>query len=248
MLMRSHLMKFAVAVLTSVVTMQAESRALPEKPDMHAADARSSIVVIGASYAKSWPVKQLAGRPVINRGVGGQETHDLLARFENDVVAERPFAVVIWGFINDIFRSPPEALAARKETIKRNVTEMVTLARRNGIQPVLATEVTMRGKASLKNTVMGWIGRALGKRSYADNINGHVQEINDWIRNYAKQQTIPLLDLQPVLAEADGLRKKEYTMEDGSHLTEAAYGALTRYAEPELPRLLAAASAKAATR
>lgn len=242
--------RLMVAALSLTGAMQASADTLLEKRDVNAANtAGSSIVVIGASYAKGWSVKQLAGRPVINRGVGGQETHDLVARFERDVVAERPFAVIIWGFINDIFRSPPDALAARKETIKRNMTQMVEVARRNGIQPVLATEVTMRGKASSwADTAMSWIGKAMGKRSYADNINEHVQEINAWIRDYAKQQAIPLLDLQPVLADANGLRKKEYAKEDGSHLTEAAYDALTRYTEPELPRLLAAASAKAATR
>lgn len=244
-----HRMPLMVAVLSLAGGAQASANPLPEKHGVTATTtAGSSIVILGASYARSWPVKQLAERPVINRGVAGQETHELLARFEKDVVTERPAVVIIWGFINDIFRSSPEALAARKEAIKQNVTQMVELARRNGIQPVLATEVTMRDKASWADTAMSWIGRAMGKRSYADNINEHVQEINAWIRDYAKQQTIPLLDLQPVLADANGLRKKEYAKKDGSHLTEAAYGALTRYTEPELPRLLAAASAKAPTR
>ena len=60
--------------------------------------------------------------PVINRGVAGQQSFELLARFDNDVVPERPRAVILWGFINDIFRAPsdtePRSLGCAKATQK----------------------------------------------------------------------------------------------------------------------------------
>lgn len=231
------------AAFISAASLNADARTPSEKPAVKTTQTGSSeIVIIGASYAKDWPVQQLAGRPVVNRGIGGQESHDIHARFEKDVVAQRPSAVIIWGFINDIFRAAPEALPTKKEAIKKNITEMVELARRNGVRPILATEVTMRGKRSATDTVMGWIGKLLGKRSYADNINGHVLEVNDWMRQYANANGVPLLDLQSVLAESSGLRKKEYTKDDGSHLTPAAYDALTNYVDPALSRALTMAS------
>lgn len=194
----------------------------------------TDIVIIGASYAKGWQTTSLAGRSVSNYGVGGEETTAMLARFERDVVANRPSAVIIWGFINDIFRSTPEELPGKIEIIKSNLTRMVDIARSAGITPILATEVTMRGKNTFKDTVAGWIGALTGKRGYPEYINGHVQHVNDWLRQYASANKIVLLDLQPVLAEPGGLRRKEYATDDGSHLPPAAYEALTRYAEPLL--------------
>lgn len=194
------------------------------------------IVIIGASYAKGWNAPQLAGRPVINVGIGGQESHEVAARFEKDALTAQPAAVIVWGFINDITRSTPEALPARKEAIKKNLTQMVDAARRANVTPILATEVTLGSKGSFTDKAMAWLGKLLGKRSYANNINAHVQYVNNWVRQYAKSNGIVLLDIQPVLAEPDDMRKSEYTKEDGSHLTPAAYEALTKYAEPELTR------------
>lgn len=196
--------------------------------------AHPDVVIIGASYAKGWEVTRLAGRSIRNYGVAGEETSAVLARFERDVVAHRPSVVIIWGFINDIFRASPAELPAKLETIKSNLRRMVEISRENGITPILATEVTIRGKNTVKDTVAGWIGSLTGKTGYPEYINSHVQSVNEWMRQYAQANGILLLDLQPVLAERSGLRRKEYATDDGSHLTAAAYEALTRYAEPVL--------------
>lgn len=234
----------ALATLAmSSITMGAQDRIMPEKKTMQVVTGAPSIIIIGASYAKGWTVERLAGLPVLNRGVGGEETADVLARFKKDVVNQKPSNVIIWGFINDIFRSSHDGLPARKEAIKNNIAQMVDLARSGGVRPILATEVTMgSGKDSMKEILMAWVGKLIGKRSYADHINGHVQQVNDWMREYAATNGIVLLDLQAALAEPSGLRKREYTQEDGSHLTPAAYDALTRYADPELARLFMSAN------
>ena len=55
-----------------------------------------SLVILGASYAYGWGTPALPGYDrVINRGVGGEETGDMLKRFAADVVAAKPDAVLI---------------------------------------------------------------------------------------------------------------------------------------------------------
>lgn len=213
--------------------------AATDNRDIRGVNDRATIVILGASYAKDWPVTQLAGSSVRNHGVGGDETSAMLARFEQDVVAHKPTAVIIWGFINDIFRSNADTLPDKIATTKNNLTQIIDRARRNGIKPIVATEVTIRPAKSLTNEVIGWISRLRGKRSYADYVNEHVLSVNDWLRTYARTNEIALLDLQPVLADADGLRKRVYATDDGSHLTPAAYEALTRFAESPLSQYLA---------
>jgi lysophospholipase L1-like esterase len=74
------------------------------------------------------------------------------------------------------------------------------------------------------------VGTILKKTSYQEYVNGHVLEVNRWIREYATQQRIPLLDFQPLIADKKGFRKKEFATEDGTHISAAAYEKLTDHA------------------
>lgn len=196
------------------------------------------VVVIGASYAAGWKVDELTGLTVLNKGVGGQESHEMLARFERDVVAQMPRFVIIWGFINDIFRAQRDRLPERLERTKQDLRAMVDLAQTNGIQPILATEVTTAEPGGIVNTLRGWLGRLRGKQSYAQFISKEVMTVNEWLRRYAAEKGVPLLDIERLFAGPDGLRLRDYTAEDGSHITRAGYQALTEHARMNLPRLL----------
>lgn len=78
------------------------------------------------------------------------------------------------------------------------------------------------------------IGKLLGKASYQDYINGHVSEVNRWIRELAAREGILLLDLERVLADPQNVRKKEYALPDGSHISPQGYEAIRRYSEERL--------------
>jgi len=191
---------------------------------------KKGLVVIGASYARGWTDASWGGFAIVNKGVDGEQSFEMLARFKRDVLDERPDVVIIWGFINDIFRSNREGIDPALERTRGNITKMVDLARANGIKPVIATEVTIRGRSGVKETIASWIGRIKGGESYQDFVNRHVLRTNQWIREYSIEQRIQLLDFQPLLADGAGRRKREYAMEDGSHLSALAYNRLSQYA------------------
>ena len=199
-----------------------------------ASTGRQRLVVIGASYARGWTDFSPGKFTVVNKGVDGDQSSGMLARFKKDVIDERPDVVIIWGFINDIFRSNREGIDPTLERTRKNMTEMVDLAKANGIKPVLATEVTIRGRSGIKETIASWLGRIKGGESYQDYVNRHVFRTNQWIREYALEQGILLLDFQPILADGEGRRKPEYATEDGSHLSTAAYARLSQYAAEKL--------------
>ena len=202
---------------------------------------RNQVVILGASYAAGWHPK-VAGVTIVNKGVAGQETFQLRERFAADVVALSPRAVVIWGFVNDVFRAPRPQVASRLERTRANLREMIALARENGIEPILATEVTVRPPLAFSETVMAWVGWMLGKESYQDYVNGHVVVVNRWIRDLARTERLLLLDLEPVLADGSGIRRREFSKEDGSHISPAGYAALDAYAQPMLAAHFAAAA------
>ena len=229
-MMNSPLMRFMGIVLMAIAVTHAEMQDASAADNKVSAGSKMAMVIIGASYAKGWNVVALDGMPVINKGVGGEQTHEMLARFDRDVIAVKPRVVLIWGFINDVFRSEPEEREEKLQRTRENLRNMVDKARRSGVVPILATEVTLPGDEGVVASAMAWIGKMRGKQSYQDQINNHVIEINQWIRGLAAEQKLVLLDFEKALADEDGRRKREYTTEDGTHLSARADEALTHYA------------------
>lgn len=194
-----------------------------------------TIVVIGASYAGGWdPGRPIAGYRIVTKGVSGEQSSQVLARFETDTLALKPDAVIIWGFINDIFRADRARMAQALEGTRKNVLTMIESARRAGIVPILASEVTIRGEDRWSELPARLIGRILGKEGYQDYINRHVSETNRWMREAAAHDGILLLDFEVVLADKHGARRKEFATKDGSHISQRGYEALTHYAEGRL--------------
>jgi lysophospholipase L1-like esterase len=210
-----------------MATRHGDGQAVPDQPT-------GPVVLLGASYASNWKLPDLAGRPVVNKGVAGQESWEMLARFDRDVLALAPSAVILWGYINDIFRAPRDGMDKAMARARASFEEMIGRARAAGIEVILATEVTIRPKDEWGEMAAGWVGWVLGKESYQDYINKRVSELNVWLREKAAQEKLFLLDLQPVLAEASGQRQKAFTREDGSHISPEGYAALSAYAVPLL--------------
>jgi len=188
-----------------------------------------AIIIMGASYAAGLDLETLMDRQVINKGVGGEQSFESLTRFDQEVIAEKPAAVILWGFINDIFRSDREKVAAAVERIKSSYMAMIEKARQNGITPIIATEVTMSLRPGFKAWARSLIPRMMGKTSYQEYINGHVMRVNQWLKQYADEKGILLLDLQAVLAEGDVMRKTRYAQADGSHISDEGYRRIGEY-------------------
>ena len=210
--------------------MQPRSMANPNGP----------VVVLGASYALGWPLERIGDTPVINKGITGQQSFELLERFERDVVPAKPRAVIVWGFINDVFRSPATSIDQTLERTRKSYVEMIALARKHGIEPIIATELTARPQTGLMAEVMNFGGMVLGKVGYQDQINRHVLATNDWLRELARQEGVLILDFQGTLAEPGGRRRRAFSQPDGSHVTPAGYAMLTSYSVPILQEFLVA--------
>ncbi|HCC86033.1 MAG TPA: acylhydrolase [Porphyromonadaceae bacterium] len=97
------------------------------------------VVFMGNSITEGWITQMpefFAGKPYINRGIGGQTTPQMLIRFRQDVIHLRPKVVVILAGINDIAgNTGPSTL----EMIEDNLHSMTELAQVNGIQVVLCS-------------------------------------------------------------------------------------------------------------
>lgn len=200
-----------------------------------------TIVVIGASYAESWnPERTIAGYRLVNKGAHGQETFEMLARFQTDVIAFKPNAVIVWGFSNDVHRSDRDRINHTLRRTKENILAMIRLAKQSSITPILATDIPILHEDEWSEVFKAEIGKILGKESYQDYFNRHVVETNRWIRDTVAREEILLLDLEAVLADQHGVRSKESARPDGRHISLKGYEALTHYIENRLSISLAA--------
>ncbi|HEU0224004.1 MAG TPA: GDSL-type esterase/lipase family protein, partial [Steroidobacteraceae bacterium] len=221
----------AAAVSAPANSRPAGADVQPNSPDA------PSLVILGASYAKGWGTPPLPGFVrVTNRGVGGEETGGMLARFPGDVVAARPDAVLIWGHVNNITRAAPDKIEDAKKSARDHFAEMLRLARAAGIEPILATEIPWTEPGGIVNTLYGWYAAIMGKTSYATRVSAHVREVNEYLKSLCRRENCRVLDFEAVFADEDGTRKSEYAAEDGSHISQAGYDALTAYAARELRR------------
>ena len=70
---------------------------------------------------------------ILNRGVKGQRSDEILSRFERDVVKANPVVVIVLAGVNDIYQG------RTADSVMLNLEAMYVLAERSGIVPLAAT-------------------------------------------------------------------------------------------------------------
>ena len=103
------------------------------------ADDEYRVVFMGDSVTEGWSdayPEFFEGKPYINRGISGQVTAQMLVRFRQDVLAQRPKAVFILAGTNDIAQNQgPITL----EAIAGHIESMAELAWAHGIELVICS-------------------------------------------------------------------------------------------------------------
>lgn len=163
------------------------------------------VIFLGDSITESWPLAQLGltRLEVLNRGISGQTTPQMLVRFQQDVVRLRPAVVHILAATNDFAENTgPMTLAAMED----NFRSMVEIAEANHIRVVLASV--------LPTLDFPWRpGLQPSPRIIA---------LNEWLRAYARQRRLVYVDYYAALADSAGGLKSALS-EDGVHPNQAGY-------------------------
>ena len=158
--------------------------------------AKVRIVLLGDSLTangKDWNPR-LGRNDVRNAGQGGYLTGQMLWMLDTCVIAARPEICFVLAGINDLFNDIPPAI------VFANQRQIVTRLIAGGIRPVVQSVLFVHDNTAL---------------------NARIGELNARLREWCAANGIDWLDLNPELADADGL-KREYTT-DGTHLTEQGY-------------------------
>ncbi|MDK2821344.1 MAG: hypothetical protein PWP31_1309 [Clostridia bacterium] len=150
-------------------------------------------------------VAEKLGLIVVNKGVSGETTGEMLTRFDQDVISLRPRIVIIMGGTNDAWAS------ISVSEVKNNVETMADKALQNNITPVIG------------------LPTPLCKKEVHVSI-AFLERMADFLENYrqayleiAKSRDLQILNFfAPPLLDKDNWGKKEF-FNDGGHPNQEGY-------------------------
>ena len=178
------------------------------------------VVFMGDSITDNWinedPSMFTDG--LVDRGISGQTTAQMLVRFRDDVIALRPQAVHIMAMTNDIAGNTG---AATMETVLGHVQSMADLARANGIKVIIASVPPA--------AAFPW---SPGMKPAPQ-----IAAINRWLADYARANGFTFVDYHSAMAQPDGAMKPGLSS-DGVHPTKAGYAMMRPLAEAAIARTL----------
>jgi len=173
-------------------------------------------VFLGDSHFRLWDVESaFAPARVVNRGVSGETSEQILRRFAGDVVAARPRCVVIVAGTNDVLRGVPPS------DTRANLGSMLVQARQHDIVAYVATIPPIRA------------GSQVSAES-VDERNRRIRDLDEWLRGSAAGYGATVVDFYAALADGAGELCADCASADGIHLSGAGYGRLARLLKPLL--------------
>ncbi len=177
---------------------------------------RPRAVFIGDSITERWinlaPAMFAGG--VIDRGISGQTSPQVLVRFYQDVVRLKPAVVHIMVGTNDLAGNTGPSTP---EQYTDNIRAMVDIAKANRIAVVLGSIPPTAG--------FSW--------KPAITPAAQIKELNRWLSDFAKLQGLVYADYYAVLADSAGAMKPGLS-NDGVHPNAAGYAVMTPVAHAAL--------------
>ena len=156
-------------------------------------------VFLGDSATELWRLNEyFTGKDFINRGIAGQTTNQILARFMADVVALRPLAVIVLAGSGDI------AAGMSPSAIADNLVMMGDVAKAHSVQPIFASLLPASGEAAKTRAPEA------------------IQKVNSWIRDYCTRENFIFIDYYTAMADSNGMMKPELS-DDGVNPNARGY-------------------------
>lgn len=219
--LRDHLASFEVYFQSQVEQLQRSLRDPDRDNFRRYAEANTSIasrkpgqtriVFFGDSITDGWRLNEyFPSQDFINRGISGQVTSQMLARFLPDVAAHKPDAVLILAGTNDIARGTAPS------TIQSNLTAIADLADAHKVKPIFASILPVSDYHKGVNP------------SYARTPMrppAVIQAMNAWLKDFCVRRNYVYLDYFAGLADQGGQLKADYA-DDGLHPNPAGYRAM----------------------
>ncbi len=199
------------------------SRYADANTKMLPADKMPRVVFLGDSITDLWRLNEyFTGRDFVNRGIGGQTTSQMLARFRQDVIGLNPKLVVILGGTNDI------AAGTSANQIEDNLASMGELAKDHGIKVVFASILPVSD-----------YHKDVDPRYEMTRTRppATIQAINKWIQTLCLTGGFAWMDYYSAMVDSMGKLKADLS-DDGLHPNARGYRVMSPVALETIDRVL----------
>jgi len=190
------------------------------------APSENRVIFIGDSITDYWKLADyFPSRPyaVVNRGIDGQTTPQMLVRFRQDVIDLHPKVLVVLAGTNDVAGVTGRT---RNEDIEANYASMAELARAHKIHLVFSSLLP----------VYNYTEEA--KESFALRPAERILALNRWLKDYCSKNGLVYLDYFSALVDDRGMMKRDLS-DDGLHPNAMGYKVMAPLAEKAIARALA---------
>jgi len=168
----------------------------------------------GVRNGESWYdiVKNETPEDMINKGINGNTTTDILVRFHEDALSEKPDYAFIMAGTND-------ALCKRTANIIfNNVVEMINMSLDSGIIPIIMLQPLISVK--MANEIWG-----MGKEDYQESLI-ILKRYRRLITEYCQDENIATIDFAKTITEDILQNQPSKVFIDGVHLTQEYHKAV----------------------
>jgi lysophospholipase L1-like esterase len=180
------------------------------RADDAAQTTRPRIVLMGDSITDFWRQGDPApfSHGIVDRGISGQTSSQMLVRFWPDVIALHPRMVQILAGTNDIAGNTGPTT---EQDYENDIMAMVTLAQAHGIRVLLG---------SIPPAVSFWW------TPHPYRPAAQIRHLNEWLRRYARTKGICFVDYYAHLSTPAGAFRPDLS-NDGVHPNAAGYRVMT---------------------
>jgi lysophospholipase L1-like esterase len=176
---------------------------------------RDQVVCLGDSITFGYPygpgtswvalASKMAGFRLVNEGINGDPTSGMLYRLKYYIIPTAPAYVIILGGANDIL------LDGSLEEVQDNLQTMAAIALAAGICPVLGIPAPALPSGGFVPPVLA------GRLAEA------METIGRWVRVYADQEQLPVLDFYTPMLDPQTLKVNPHYFIDGAHPNQKGY-------------------------
>jgi acyl-CoA thioesterase-1 len=169
---------------------------------------KMKIVCLGDSITYGFPfgprvswvamLDQALDAEIINQGINGNTTTDMLRRFERSVLKYNPTHLIIMGGINDVI------CGESFDRITWNLREMIEKAQEAGIEVILGLPTAV-------------------DEPYWEKL---ISRIRQWMLDYAAEQGLKVINFAAAFYDENGKVRSDLLLADGGHPDTTGYQAM----------------------
>lgn len=181
-------------------------------------DANDNFLFLGDSITELYPLEEYYDNlPVVNSGISGNKTTDILNDMKTRVYQYNPTKVFLLIGTNDLNSTDEDIVDVTFDNIKEIINEI----KENRSDATIYVESVYPVNSVIENNVV------------TNRTNKKVKELNKKLSNYCDEESCEYINLYDDLIDEEGNLKTEYT-EDGLHLNSLGYVVITRELLPYL--------------